>query len=241
MQRTSAEIAMSARERVLGLMAKKEALEREIVDLSEALGANNMGGVSGALVDREGFPRADIDVHTTRTMRHRLAVLNTDHKELMAQIEAGLQSAMGGGGGGSVGGTGGGGGVGGAGGGFTANPKPAAACTAAPAGPSPSPMRVDESPDDESALEPFAELDEIAAGGPAESAGARVGDRLLRFGGVVASNHDGLRALVRLTQRSEGDVVPLLVERQGARVLLELLPRRWAGAGLLGCHLRPLS
>ena len=101
-----------------------------------------------------------------------------------------------------------------------------------------------------SSLEPFAEVDEVHAEGPAAAAGLRLGDRLLRFGAIHAGNHDGLRALARLTQRSVGEAIALLVLRDddhaaagGAgrvHVRLELRPRRWSGAGLLGCHLRPL-
>ena len=47
---------------------------------------------SAPLVDAEGFPRADVDVHATRTARHRLACLNTDHKALMEEIEKGLHA-----------------------------------------------------------------------------------------------------------------------------------------------------
>ena len=99
------------------------------------------------------------------------------------------------------------------------------------------------------ALEPFAEIDEVAADGPAAAAGLRVGDVLLKFGSVHSRNHDGLRGLARLTQRSVGEAISLLVHRRDAAappgappqiVRLELRPRRWAGNGLLGCHLRPL-
>ena len=98
-------------------------------------------------------------------------------------------------------------------------------------------------------LEPFAEIDEVASESPAATAGLRVGDTLLKFGTLHARNHDGLRALARLTQRSVGEAISLLVHRRDAAappgappqiVRLELRPRRWAGNGLLGCHLRPL-
>jgi Nas2 N_terminal domain len=44
-------------------------------------------GVDTPLVDREGFPRADIDVLRARTLRSRLVAIRTDHKTLMKQIE----------------------------------------------------------------------------------------------------------------------------------------------------------
>jgi hypothetical protein len=41
-------------------------------------------------------------------------------------------------------------------------------------------------------------------------------------------------------QASEGRAVPLEVRREGRLEHLSVTPRRWAGAGLLGMHLRPL-
>lgn len=73
----------------------------------------------------------------------------------------------------------------------------------------PVPMEVDDNED----LVAYAEIDEVAEGGPAAAAGVAVGDNLLRFGNVTASNHDGLRALARLTQRSVGDTIVLVVRR----------------------------
>ena len=97
---------------------------------------------------------------------------------------------------------------------------------------------------DPDATEPFATIDEVAEDGPAAAAGVQVGDKLLMFGHVHARNHDGLRALARLTQRSAGETLSLLVLRDALpapqQVRLSLMPRRWAGQGLLGCHLTPL-
>jgi 26S proteasome non-ATPase regulatory subunit 9 len=239
-------MSASDREALKALILQKDDLERQIVEISEALQASNMGGASGALVDGEGFPRADIDVHTTRTLRNKLAHLNTDHKALMARIEAGLQGAFPA--------------VGGSAPPRVSAPRPVDISPVAPAvsaatgttpaavaastGPSPMEVVADDEP-----LDPFAEIDEVFAEGPAAAAGVLVGDLLLKFGGVHARNHDGLKALARLTQRSVGDSIPLLVLRgcdgggpqeQQQRVRLQLMPRRWAGQGLLGFHLKPL-
>ena len=228
------------------LLDEKDALERQIVDISEALAAENLGGVSGPLIDAEGFPRADIDVHLTRTLRHQLACLNTDHQRLMAQVEAGMVAHFA----------------------ATQGQAPAAAGAAAARSSAPVPDALNLPPtpvpaptpaiapsqtsaalpttfaNGHDTLVPFAEIDEVAEGGPASSAGIQRGDKLLSFGGVTAGNHDQLRALARLTQRSEGGVIPLMVLRTEAareeRVSLELRPRRWVGQGLLGCHLRPI-
>ena len=81
-------------EALQALIRKKDALEAEAESLTEQLSASNMGGISGPLVDREGFPRADVDVHATRLLRNRLACLNTDHRELMGQIEQSMHARL---------------------------------------------------------------------------------------------------------------------------------------------------
>ena len=50
-----------------------------------------MPGLKGALIDSEGFPRADIDIPQVRTMRGRMACLNTDLSAVMKQLEKGLE------------------------------------------------------------------------------------------------------------------------------------------------------
>jgi hypothetical protein len=44
-------------------------------------------GIDTPLVDKEGYPRADIDVYRARTQRNRFRVLKTDHKEIEGKIE----------------------------------------------------------------------------------------------------------------------------------------------------------
>lgn len=45
-------------------------------------------GVKEPLVDHEGFPRSDIDIYNVRAKRQRLAILNTDHKAIMFQLQS---------------------------------------------------------------------------------------------------------------------------------------------------------
>lgn len=75
---------------------QRKALENEaqaIVLELEAPGENGQKamGIDTPLTDLDGYPRADIDIYRARTLRGRLAVIRTDHKELMAKIEEGLQ------------------------------------------------------------------------------------------------------------------------------------------------------
>ena len=44
------------------LAQQKKVIEDEIIGLSECLTAEGMPGLSGPLVDKEGFPRDDIDI-----------------------------------------------------------------------------------------------------------------------------------------------------------------------------------
>ena len=48
-------------------------------------------GIDTPLVDREGYPRGDIDIYRARTLRQRFRVLHTDHKETEQEIENLLQ------------------------------------------------------------------------------------------------------------------------------------------------------
>lgn len=43
--------------------------------------------MKGALVDNEGFPRADIDIYSVRVARQKVLRLQNDHKALMKMLE----------------------------------------------------------------------------------------------------------------------------------------------------------
>ena len=230
-------------EALRGLMGERDALEREMSEIAELLGASNLGGVSGSLLDSEGFPRADVDVHATRTMRHALACLSTDHKELMGRIERDLwamhaescastnaHAAA------ATNGTARGCGPRDDG---AAAPTRAAAPTGASHRDSafrgmvsgvPPCARADALMGMNGAAQlsdipathgcdadacaqavPFAIIDSVAEAGPAATAGLKVCDELLRFGTVYAGNHDQLRSIARLVERSEGGSIDLFV------------------------------
>ena len=87
---------MSGREALLKLNDEREALEERIAqireeletcsfpssgaDVAEGAAALQPVGLTGGLVDAEGFPRADVDVYAVRHRRHELARLQTDHQ-----------------------------------------------------------------------------------------------------------------------------------------------------------------
>ncbi|KAJ5071782.1 26s proteasome non-atpase regulatory subunit 9 [Anaeramoeba ignava] len=69
---------------MLNLSKKKEEYEKEIEELTTFLEEKGCG-VHGSLVDQDGFPRSD--AYEIRIARNRLAILQTDHLNLMKEIE----------------------------------------------------------------------------------------------------------------------------------------------------------
>lgn len=59
-------------ESVKALIKKKDEMEKEMEIIVQSL--NKAGvGVSKPLVDKEGFPRSDVDLYEMRGLRHRYA------------------------------------------------------------------------------------------------------------------------------------------------------------------------
>ncbi|KAG2427413.1 hypothetical protein HXX76_012349 [Chlamydomonas incerta] len=171
-----------------------------------------MPGVKGSLLDKQGFPRSDIDVAAVRRDRHRLICLTNDHRALsdrlaglLAELHAAMRSQA-----------------------AEAGPSQAAAPAATNA--ASVPMEVDggaststttstttsstsgapatrvgpaataaaaaaapAAPPGPSgpALVPFALVDEVTDGSPASAAGLQVGDLLCSFGEVSGAGEDG--------------------------------------------------
>ena len=108
---------------------------------------------------------------------------------------------------------------------------------------------------------PFAKVNSVATGSPAETAGLKAGDQIRNFGYVNHTNHDGLRRVGECVQGNEDVSWDGLVSNQTLtlkqrdvlvkvsrpssdrpqELQLSLKPRRdWGGRGLLGCHIVPL-
>ncbi|KXH45920.1 26S proteasome non-ATPase regulatory subunit 9 [Colletotrichum nymphaeae SA-01] len=84
--------------------------------------------------------------------------------------------------------------------------------------------------------EPFAKVNTVVPGSPAELAGLKPNDQIRIFGYVNSSNHDNLKKVAECVQGNEGTKRPVLVRvsrpSQGAREELHvtLTPRRnWGG------------
>ncbi|PQE04042.1 gtp-binding nuclear gsp1 ran protein [Rutstroemia sp. NJR-2017a BVV2] len=81
---------------------------------------------------------------------------------------------------------------------------------------------------------PFARVNSVTAGSPADSAGMKAGDVIRNFGYVNHTNHDGLKRVGECVQGNEGSEVLVKVSRNLGRqeLQLTLTPRRdWGGRG----------
>ncbi|ORZ03940.1 hypothetical protein BCR43DRAFT_484208 [Syncephalastrum racemosum] len=201
------------------LVAKKDDIEEQLRALEDGLRIQGVG-MDQPLVDREGFPRSDVDVAAARTSRHLVHRLRNDHKAIMREIEHALHeihSAVK----------------------MQSEPNNNDSSTTS----GNSDMMVDtNSGSDNSALqEPFAIVNRVAPDSPASASGLVREDRITRFGPVHAGNHERLQALNRLVASSEGQPIEVVVLRGSRSHTLSLTPMAgWGGRGTLGCHILPL-
>jgi hypothetical protein len=91
-EETLSQTSSDRNKRLNQLVAQRELLETE----ADAIGSELMSpgvrgeppaGIKTPLVDKDGFPRGDIDIYRVKLLRGRLACINTDHKRLMKEIE----------------------------------------------------------------------------------------------------------------------------------------------------------
>jgi 26S proteasome non-ATPase regulatory subunit 9 len=243
------EDAPPTRESVLQLVQDKEAMERKLAALTASLKLDR----SASLVDKDGFPVADLDIYTERHTRHDIVCLRNDHAALMKKIETGLHQ-------------------------LHAQSRPVPSTTTAAAAPALASSSSSSSSSGEGegegeglnqrpfaeynpdfkraaasssssfsgekinayAFKPIYEVDEVSASSPAAGAGVQVGDLILAFGGVNFSN------VSPASMRDEvggnvGQALKVIVRRKmgpiEATLTLSLTPQRWAGQGLLGMHI----
>mmetsp|Transcript_32707 Transcript_32707/g.76036 ORF Transcript_32707/g.76036 Transcript_32707/m.76036 type:complete len:221 (-) Transcript_32707:87-749(-) len=215
-------MAITGLEEFSELEKEKDRLEAEIQSLHDYLHDDGMPGTKDPLVDEQGFPRADIDIYAIRKARNRLACAQTDHMEVMKKIEQALTALHAGS--------------------RVAVPRtlPAAGTASADTTTSQSSSTIRQV-----ALPPppFAWIDEVSDGSPAQEAGLAIGDQICRFGHVNREDTGDLQAcfdgVALLVQNSVGVSIEVHVLRgmPPTKVVLQLLPRHWDGRGLLGCHM----
>ncbi|KAJ2615671.1 putative 26S proteasome regulatory subunit [Coemansia sp. RSA 1365] len=100
--------------------------------------------------------------------------------------------------------------------------------------------------DAETSQRPFARVSIVTPNSPASEAGLLVGDKIVKYGSVDATNHDNLKKLSTETINNIKKPLPVTIERviDGRPQTLELtlrLRHGWGGESLLGCHILPLQ
>lgn len=201
------------------LMTRKDNLEAEIKALGAVLDSHGVT-MQSSLTTFDGYPRADIDVAQVRVTRARIIHLRNDWKDLMDKIEKGLHQ-------------------------YHANMQ----AEAAKAPPEPEKVAPTEISSNSAPPEPpetpFARVNSVEIGSPANEAGLKAGDLIRRFGTAIWSNHERLRKLGEVVQQNSGKQILVKISRPNGSATqeldLQLTPRQgWGGRGSLGCHILPL-
>ncbi|WVZ64982.1 hypothetical protein U9M48_014420 [Paspalum notatum var. saurae] len=212
-------VAPDVKAETMKLMDQRGSLEAEMDAIIARLTAPGGPGITGGLVDAEGFPRSDIDIPNILAQRRRLSELRNDHKDITNKIDKNLEilhSAK-----------------------LSRDDKSASrrsdtTCPSHTGLSQSEPMEEDPV----TAL-PFALIDEITDGSPASVDGLQLGDEIVKFGNVEAGDRLQER-LISEALSNEDSQVPLIVIRQGSVMNVAITPRKWHGRGLLGCHFQML-
>jgi len=210
------------KDRLLALQTKKRQVE-EVLD--ETMARLQTAGCLNdePLVDAEGFPRADIDIISVVHDRKQLKELKNDHKAIMKEMEEGLHRLHA---------------LDRRHGDWDDNAVRARAVHVEAEAPVQVVDAVASAPDPR---RPFGFVDEVFENSPANLAGIRVGDEVVRCRHVTYETPNALEALARVVRECENEEVVVVVKRGAAVVQVTLVPAVWAGRGLLGCHLVPFS
>ncbi|CAL1414952.1 unnamed protein product [Linum trigynum] len=205
------------------LMEKRGLIESEMNVLVQRLTQPGGPGLSGNLVDSEGFPRTDIDVAGVRADRHRLAELRNDHKVITKKIEESIELL------------------------HSARLAPKSSGFG-DSGNNETSSSLNPSSDNAAAMDvdafisiPFAVIDEIADASPTAEDGVQLGDQIVKFGDMLyQAGENPLQKLASEAQANQDKAVSVVVLRQGSPINLTVTPRPWEGRGLLGCSFRVL-
>ncbi|KAJ8919023.1 hypothetical protein NQ315_016928 [Exocentrus adspersus] len=82
---------------------------------------------------------------------------------------------------------------------------------------------------------PFAKITFISPGSPAAYAGFETSDEVVEFGSVNSTNFKNITDIATVVQHSESAQVNVKLKRGERYLTVQLIPKRWAGKGLLGC------
>lgn len=90
---------------------------------------------------------------------------------------------------------------------------------------------------DDDSLLAFAKVVDVKIGSPSHEAGLQSDDLIVKFGTIHALNHNNLYNVGKLVQQQLNKEISLRVKRDDEIITIQLVPRPWQGAGLLGCRI----
>jgi 26S proteasome non-ATPase regulatory subunit 9 len=218
------------------LEARREALEIEADCIkaeltSQGINGEKPAGIKDSLIDSEGFPRGDIDIYNVKNKRQRLAVINTDYKALMKEIEKLLIEIYSDG--------------------LLQSTEEKSSKQQQQH------HRQNEDIINQQSISSMttsssttvfniyknkkciAVIDEILMGSPSEQSGLQNGDELFSFGGIDIDSVDPISKIPSMVRENVDKPIDLVVKRKGELINISLIPKLWRGNGLLGCHLTP--
>jgi len=222
------------RQELLELDREKKKLEEKIADLTDYLTGPGMPGVDGSLIDKDGFPKSGLDLVSIRAARHDLICTKNDLKNLMEKIEKKMMSYF-----------------------EELNNNN---------------NNEEEAKEDDRKLtnrdeatagavsedqnynnngvndikEPFAKIINVEIGSPAEEAGLKADDSIIKFGILYKGvSHNPLSTLSEIVKNNIGEEIPVsLVRKNSENILvvetLNIIPHTWSGRGVLGCKFQIL-
>lgn len=217
---TTLEIAMAS---VKALVQQKDEMEQEIEQIRQTLQLTDVG-ISGSVLDSDGYPRDDIDIPMVREHRNRLACLQTDHRELMIRIDIEIQQLHA----------------------LARKQKEEERERRQQRGEpelEPSPLLTEEAMLRQryAGLIPFSEVGQVSIGSPSYESGMQLGDQVIKFASVTHRHPGGMSAIAEVTRNSVDKTIEIVVLRQDKIKVLSLTPRAWSGRGLLGCMFQSIK
>jgi 26S proteasome non-ATPase regulatory subunit 9 len=199
------------------LMLQRDTLEMEANAIASELtspGPNGEPpiGLKDPLVDKEGFPRGDIDLYNARSKRQRLAVINNDYRSIMKEIEKEVSLQF-----------------------INIKSNNPTDNTSQKDNTN---EHVKHQPSN-AELPPLAKIDQILENSPVMKCGIMDGDILLSLGDVYGNIPNTLSVISHYVGNHVNIPIPVKVLRGTEIINVTLTPTTWGGRGLLGCHLSP--
>ncbi|KAI3647695.1 hypothetical protein MP228_007916 [Amoeboaphelidium protococcarum] len=192
------------------LLRQKEQLESQLRLLQQQMVTvdGEQIGMHEPLIDRDGYPRADMDIMQIRQMRVQTIELQNDLRTLMKQIDLALQMH------------------------FTTR----VGTQSGQINDKDNNKNAGGNASSENANATFAVIERVVFDSPAWECGLRDGDKIVSFGDIKQqSSGDKLKKIADLVRDNQDQIIQVTVVRNTDTLQFDLVPHQWDGQGTLGC------